>query len=137
MASIRTKIKDTLSSRHRLKEPIQALVTELNPKLRGWWNYFRNGNSGKKFSQVDDYVRERLALFDSRKRGWSGRCWDRAAIERGRAASQAVRARRHRRPGHRRGRRKAVLHDRAWFARLGVHRLSGTVRYHHEATATT
>ncbi len=137
MASIRTKVKETLAPRHRLKEPIQALVTEVNRKLRGWGNYFRNGNSAKKFSQIDNYVRERLALFDSKKRGRSGRHWNITEIERGRAAQQAVRARRHRRPGHRRRRRKVVLHDQAWFARLGVHWLSGTVRWPGQATATT
>jgi len=136
MASIRTKIKEILSPRYRLKESVQTLVTEVNRIVRGWGNYFRNGNSAKKFSQIDDYVRERLALFDSKKRGRSGRHWSPTEIERGRAAQQAVKARRHRRPGHRRGRRKAVVHDRAWFARLNVHRLSGRVRYNREATAT-
>ncbi|WP_377271623.1 group II intron maturase-specific domain-containing protein [Peterkaempfera sp. SMS 1(5)a] len=28
--------------------------------LRGWAAYFRNGNSGRKFNAVDDYVHERL-----------------------------------------------------------------------------
>ena len=55
MASIRTKIKEILSPRYRLKEPVQTLVTEVNRIVRGWGNYFRNGNSAKKFSQIDDY----------------------------------------------------------------------------------
>jgi hypothetical protein len=37
---------------------------------------FRWGNSARKFSQIDDYVRERLALFDSKKRQRSGRRWE-------------------------------------------------------------
>jgi len=136
-ASIRSKVREILAPRYRLKEPIQALVTEVNQTVRGWGNYFRNGNSAKKFSQIDDYVRERLALFDSKKRGRSGRHWSPTEIERGHTAQQAAKARRHRRPGHRRGRRKAVVHDHAWLAGLGVYRLSGTVRYNREATATT
>jgi len=37
------------------------------PTLLRW------GNSTRKFTQVDSYVRERLALYDSKKRGKSGR----------------------------------------------------------------
>jgi hypothetical protein len=58
-----------------LYRPIGDLVAELNPVLRGWGNYFRWGNSARKFSQIDDYVRERLALFDSKKRQKRGRRW--------------------------------------------------------------
>jgi len=88
----------TEAERPRLKLPIGILVTELNPVLRGWGNYFRWGNSSRKFSQIDGYVQERLALFDSKKR-------------------------------HRSGRRWGEVHTSAWVSRLGVHRLSGTVRY--------
>src|SRR2546427_10239215 len=76
MASIRAKVKQITAPRYRLKWPIGDLVAELNPVLRGWGNYFRWGNSAKKFSQIDDYVRERLALFDSKKRQRSGRRWE-------------------------------------------------------------
>ncbi len=75
MASIRAKVKQITAPRYRLKWPIGDLVAELNPVLRGWGNYFRWGNSAKKFSQIDDYVRERLALFDSKKRQESARRW--------------------------------------------------------------
>ena len=75
MASIRAKVKQITAPRYRLKWPIGDLVAELNPVLKGWGNYFRWGNSARKFSQIDDYVRERLALFDSKKRQRSGRRW--------------------------------------------------------------
>jgi hypothetical protein len=42
---------------------------------RGWGNYFRWGNSTRKFTQIDSYVHERLALFDSKKRNQRGRRW--------------------------------------------------------------
>ena len=87
-----------MAPRSRLLLPIAALVAELNPVLRCWGNYFRWGNSSWKFSQIDSYVQERLALFDSKKRQHSGR-------------------------------RLGDAHAAAWFTRLGVHRLSGTVRY--------
>jgi RNA-directed DNA polymerase len=56
MAAIRDKIKATTAPRSRLKQPIGNLVAELT-------------------SQIDEYVWERLALFDSRKRQKAGRKW--------------------------------------------------------------
>ena len=77
MAAVRAKVKAITAPRSRLKWPIGKVVAELNPVLRGWSNYFRWGNSAKRFSQIDNYVHERLALFDSKKRQRSGRCWSR------------------------------------------------------------
>ena len=98
MVSIRAKVKAITAPRSRLKQHIEALVAELNPVLRGFGNYFRWGNSSRKFAQIDCYVRERLSIFDSKKRQRAGRRWGR-------------------------------VHTYAWATGLGVHRLSGTVRY--------
>jgi RNA-directed DNA polymerase len=38
-------------------------------------NYFRYGNSGQKFLQIDSYGHERLAILASRKHGLTGRNW--------------------------------------------------------------
>lgn len=97
MQRIRARIKAITAPRHRLPEPVGPLVTELNRLLRGWGAYFRVGHSSRKFGQVDSYVRERLALFLSKKAGRSGRHWER--------------------------------HSVAFFRTLGVHHLSGTVRW--------
>ena len=105
MQAIRAKVKAIMAPRARLKWPIQQMVDELNPVLRGWGHYFGAGNSAKKFSQIDTYVHERMALFDSKKRQKRGRRWH--------------------------------VHTLTWFQGLGVHRLSGTVRYVSFATATT
>ena len=75
MASIRAKVKAITARRDRLKWSVGALVEELNPVLRGWGNYFGRGNSTMKFAQIDNYVRERLALFDSKKHQHAGRRW--------------------------------------------------------------
>jgi hypothetical protein len=72
---MRATVKAITASRSRLKCPIEVLVRELNPALRGWGNYFRWGNSTRQFSRIDSYVKERLALFDSKKRQRSGRRW--------------------------------------------------------------
>ncbi len=75
MAGLRAKIKEIAAPRWRTMEPIGVIVDELNRVLRGWCSYFRWGNSSRQFSRIDSYVRERLALFDSKKRGKHGRRW--------------------------------------------------------------
>jgi hypothetical protein len=105
MAGLRAKVKEITAPRWRLKEDIGVLVGELNLVLRGWCSYFRWGNSSRHFSRIDNYVRERLALFDSKKRGRSGRRW-------------------------------GLTHNFAWFGKVGLFTLSGTVRYLSTATAT-
>jgi group II intron reverse transcriptase/maturase len=75
MASVRAKIKAITAPRRRLLLPIGYVVVELHPVLRGWCQYFRWGNSARHFSQIDRYVHERLALFNSKKRQKRGRRW--------------------------------------------------------------
>jgi len=97
MNSIRAKIR-ALTDRRYVTLPTHEVVARLNPVIRGWGNYFRAGNSARKFHQVDSYLHERLAILTANK---------------------------HQRPG----RRWVVEYDWAWFQRLGVHTLSGTVRH--------
>ncbi len=75
MASVRAKVKAITAPRDRLKRPMHQVVEELNPVLRGWGNYFRWGNSTRVFTQIDSYVHQRVALFDSKKRGRRGPRW--------------------------------------------------------------
>ena len=77
MQAVRIKIKAITAPRHRLSEPVGVLVDEMNRLLRGWGAYFRMGNSSRQFQQVDNYVRQRLALFLSKKTGRHGRQWER------------------------------------------------------------
>ena len=62
---------------HRLPEPVESLVAELNSVLRGWGAYFRVATPQSAVRRrSDSYVRERLALFLSkrgkRRRAWAG-----------------------------------------------------------------
>ena len=75
MKSLRIKIKDFLGRRAILPLSITEVVKRLNPILRGWMNYFKFGNSAKKFSSMDMYVHERVALWWSKKHNKSGRRW--------------------------------------------------------------
>jgi RNA-directed DNA polymerase len=97
MSSIRAKIRERTPRRY-VGLDMAVVVELLNPVLRGWGNYFRHGNSARKFSLIDSYVHERLAILASNKHGRSGRNW-------------------------------ASHYNGAWFRRLGVHTLNGTVRY--------
>lgn len=97
MNSIRAKIRE-LTSRRYTGLAIATVVERINPVLRGWGNYFRGGNSARKFTQIDAYVHERLALLAAKKHKRSGRRW-------------------------------AAEYNLAWFQRLGVHTLNGSVRY--------
>jgi group II intron reverse transcriptase/maturase len=74
MASIRGKIR-ARTDRCYARLPLEWAVEDLNRALRGWGQYFRHGNSGRKFSQIDSYVNERLAILASAKHGLNGRNW--------------------------------------------------------------
>ena len=98
MASIRGKVRD-LTAPRQVGLPLEFVVVEmLNPVLRGWGAYFRQGNSSAKFGAIDCYVHERMARLASRKHAMSGTNWtDRFTWD--------------------------------WLGRLGIYRLTGTVRY--------
>ena len=97
MASIRGKIRDR-TDRRFASFPLEDAVEHVNHVVRGWGNYFRHGNSAAKFSAIDSYVHERLAILASIKYGLKGRNWD-------------------------------TRFDYEWCTKLGVHRLTGRVRY--------
>jgi group II intron reverse transcriptase/maturase len=72
MQRVRDRIKAITAPRHRLPEPVEPIVTELNAVLRGWGAYFRVGNTSRQFQQLDSYVRKRLGLFLNKKAGRRG-----------------------------------------------------------------
>jgi RNA-directed DNA polymerase len=96
MASIRGKIRARTERRYA-RLPLEWAVEDLNRALRGWGNYFRYGNSARKFAQIDSYVNERLAILASAKHGLQGRNW-------------------------------VTRFTYEWSTRLGIYRLTGTVR---------
>jgi group II intron reverse transcriptase/maturase len=97
MNSIRAKIRE-LTDRRYAGLALEVIVERLNPVIRGWGNYFRAGNSARKFHQIDSYAHERLAILASNKHQRAGRRW-------------------------------VADYDWAWFQRLDVHTLGGSVRY--------
>ena len=81
MRAVQEHVRAITAPRHRMPEAVPVIVEEVNRVLRGWGAYFRVGNSGEKFGQVDSYVRERLGLFLSKKAGKSGRRWESHTLE--------------------------------------------------------
>ena len=65
MASIRGKIRERTDRRFACL-PLEHVVDDLNPVLRGWGEYFRYGNSAAKFALID-CLRQRAAR-DPRQR---------------------------------------------------------------------
>jgi RNA-directed DNA polymerase len=74
MASIRGKIRERTDRRYASFD-LGFIVGDLNPVLRGWGNYFRRGNSSRKFHAVDMYVAQRMARLASIKHGLRGINW--------------------------------------------------------------
>jgi RNA-directed DNA polymerase len=98
MARVRAKVRDH-TGRNRVGADIRDVIADLTPILRGWGNYFRTGNAGVKFGQLDRYVVWRLFRLMIKKRG------------------------RNLRAG------QAGQWTEEWFNGQGLHRLRGTIRY--------
>jgi len=99
MRRVREKIHGlTDRSRNGVKD-VKIIIGDLNPVLRGWGNYFCNGNASRKFNQLDEFVHERLRRFMVRRHGRNLRA--------GRAEGWT----------------------REWLWDLGLHRMRGTIRY--------
>lgn len=70
MKAIRSHIREQ-TERRGLRGTMAAMVATLNRIIHGWRNYFRVGNSPKKFQDLDRYVRQRVVQ------------WLRARVKRG------------------------------------------------------
>jgi RNA-directed DNA polymerase len=66
--SVGATIKAVTAPRSRLDLPVEEIVAELNPILRGWGAYFWRPGNGRQKSQIDHSLRLRVALFVSKRR---------------------------------------------------------------------
>ncbi len=71
MKAVREKIRQ-ITTRKRLSNPIEEVIRFLNMVIRGWRNYFRIGNSTKKYQDLDRYVEERLRRWVRSQKGTRG-----------------------------------------------------------------
>jgi len=98
MSRARARVK-ALTARSQVGAQLEDVIARLNRFLRGWGNYFRTGNAGLKFRQLDRYVEWRLRRLLIKKRGRNLRT---EQVERW---------------------------TDAWFHDQGLHKLMGTIRY--------
>jgi RNA-directed DNA polymerase len=99
MQRVRQRVKELTGRDRNGVRDIRVPIRDINPLLRGWGNYFRTGNAGDKFHQIDRYVVDRLRRFLVKRQG------------------------RNLRPG------QVDRWTEDWLDGLGLHRLRGTIRY--------
>jgi RNA-directed DNA polymerase len=58
-------------------QPVEAVIAEINPKLRGWVNYFRIGHASRCFALVRRWVERRVRRHLMRARNRRGFGWKR------------------------------------------------------------
>jgi RNA-directed DNA polymerase len=62
--------------RHR-SQPIDRVINQINPKLRGWVNYFAVGNSSRCLNYIRDWVEKKVRRHLARARNRKGFGWKR------------------------------------------------------------
>jgi len=73
MKRLRERIRELTGVRGNRAREVKAVITSLNPVLRGWGNYFQTGNADREFTEVDGYVRTRILCWQQRKGGQRSR----------------------------------------------------------------
>lgn len=67
--------------RRNVSQPVEKVIEEINPILRGWANYFRVGHSNRCFSMVKHWVEKKVRRHLMRSRGRRGMGWKRWSRE--------------------------------------------------------
>ncbi len=61
-------------------QPVQRVIETINPKLRGWVDYFAHGNASRCFSYVQDWVEKKVRRHlarNSKRTGFGWKRWSR------------------------------------------------------------
>ena len=79
----RTKLFRTIKEvfKKRQSQPIERVIKQINPILRGWVNYFRIGNSGRCFSFVQDWVDKKCRRHLMKAKKQQGFGWEKWSRE--------------------------------------------------------
>ena len=68
--ALRLKLRE--KTRRLRPGSMELICSELNPILRGWGNFFRDGNSGGTFGDISSWVRRRLRSILHRRHKGAG-----------------------------------------------------------------
>ena len=63
--------------RRQVSQPVNGVIEEINPILRGWTNYFRIGHSSPCFGMIKDWVEKKIRRHMMRARQRDGMGWKR------------------------------------------------------------
>ena len=63
--------------RRSRSQPVEAVIGEINPKLRGWVNYFRIGHASRCLAFVRQWVERKVRRHLMRARNRRGFGWKR------------------------------------------------------------
>ena len=79
----RTKLLQDLKDifRRFVSQPVGRVIDIINPKLRGWANYFRVGQASRCFSYIKDWVEKKVRRHLLRARNRRGFGWNRWSRE--------------------------------------------------------
>ena len=69
MKRVRERVHELTRVRGNGARNVDEVITNLNPVLRGWGNYFRTGNADREFTKMDRYVRGRVTRWMWRRGG--------------------------------------------------------------------
>jgi RNA-directed DNA polymerase len=69
MKRVRERVHELTCARRCGAKDVKQIIASLNPVLRGWGNYFKTGNADTKFTQIDDYTRDRILRWLWRRGG--------------------------------------------------------------------
>ncbi len=66
----RKRFKEEIKHRTRRQQPknLEMVIESINPIIRGWGNYFKDGTVKKSFGELDGYIRGRLRSFEAKRR---------------------------------------------------------------------
>ena len=64
------KFKEEIKHRTRRQQPknLEMVIESINPVIRGWGNYFKEGMVKKRFEELDGHIRGRLRSFKAKRR---------------------------------------------------------------------
>jgi RNA-directed DNA polymerase len=66
--------------RRRRSQPVMVVIQRINPKIRGWVNYFAVGQSARCFSYIKNWVEKKVhrhLMRNAKRQGFGWRRWSR------------------------------------------------------------